>query len=487
MRKLALTLVLSLLLLPACGGGGSGGGIEPAEAFARLIENADGGTMVVLSDGSSVMHVRTPEDPLTYVDPNGGAPQDLGTEPVLACIAPDGALLWQRELERDAYMVTGFAATAQGTFWMFGWAESSVEIDGFVLDIEDQETMVFGVHFDRRGRVIGVKVHAIGRALLRAKFAVGADGSMAMAITLTGTTIWNPAEADRDPTSNTADDLHIVRYDSTGRLLWRKRAMSDGNRVFATALCLRPDGDVVCHFHYTEGSTTILWVDGVEENPRLNGDSALAQLDPTGLLVSLYTSPTADWTVFGIAPHLDGHVLSGRFIGALRDANGGDQHVEAGDDSTGFVMRCGDDGRPHWTMLQFPRDGPDNRGVFFSVDTDPAGRILLAGEVSGTATFQSRGVGYVVDSFGLSDNGVVQVLAADGGPIFITTIRSEEWSAAGPAWFLPNGEMVVKGEARDTFYIEDSPIDVDFGGNAVFFLRLNPNAAPEPAQDPVDK
>lgn len=407
---------------------------------------------------------------LTFSDPDSGASQSLGTAVVMACVASNGELLWEREPPDGSYALESLHAAPGGTFWLLGRSNGGLTFEGRMLDSEGFGAMIFAAQFDASGNVIDVRVLALGDDLGDAVFTLGADGSSALALTLSGTAVFNPIAADRLQVSNTPDDLNVLRYDPAGRILWRRRVQSAGKDVIATAMCLRPDGDLVFHMHYDWNSTTILWITDVGDSPRLDADSALVQLDATGAPVHVYESPSADWTVNAIAPHLDGHVLCGIYIGTLVDANGegNDLKTVKTEEKSGFVMRCGEDGRPEWTVLQEP-DGTDDRTEFFSVDTDAAGRILLAGVVEGSATFLSE----TINSFGPSDNGVVMILGADGSGLWLDTIRATTWSSAGPAAFLPNGDVAIAGQVVDSFSIKGQPIDVTLAGDAIFLIRLS--------------
>jgi len=471
-----LVPVLAFLLLPACGGsgGGSGGGgspIETVEPFVRLIEGGNSGLAVTLTGGSSVFVSKSGGGELAFSDPDSGASQSLGTTVVMACVASNGELLWERDPPAGSYSLESLHAAPGGTFWLLGRSPGGLTFEGRMLDSEGFGAMIFAALFDASGNVIDVRVLALGDDLGNAVFTLGADGSSALALTLSGTAVFNPIAADRLQASNTPDDLSVLRYDAAGRILWRRHVQSAGQDVIATAMCLRPDGDLVFHMHYDWNSTTILWITDVTDSPHLDADSALVQLDATGALVHVYESSSADWTVNAIAQHLDGHVLCGAYTGTLVDANGEGNDLKT-DEKPGFVMRCGEDGRPEWTVLQDP-DGLNDRAAFFSVDTDTAGRILLAGAVEGSVTFQTRTISTGIRSFGPSDNGVVMILGADSSGLWLDTIRATTWSSAGPAAFLPNGDVAITGQVVDSFSIKGQPVDVTFAGDAIFLIRLS--------------
>jgi hypothetical protein len=459
---------LTLLLLPACGGGGST--FESVEPFARLIEGGNSKLAVTLADGSSVFVMESGGSGLVFSNPDSGESQPLGSTAAMACVAPNGELLWDRAPPSGSYTIESLHAAPGGTFWLLGNSRGSLSFEGHMLDAEGYGRMIFAVRFDASGNVIDVRVLALGDDLTRPVFTLGADGSSALALTISGASVFNPNAADRMATSNTPDDLTVLRFDSAGSILWLRHVQSDGHDVTATAMCLRPDGDLVFHMHYQFGSTTILWITDSNDSPRLDADSGLVQLDANGAVVHVYESPTADWTVRAIAPHLDGHVLCGIYLGTLVDANGEGNDLET-QGNPGYVMRCGEDGRPQWTVLQDP-DDPDDRAAFFSVDTDAAGRILLAGEVEGSAVFESKTQDTGIGSFGPSDNGVVMILDEHGNHLRLDTIRAMSWSSAGPAAFLPNGDIAIAGEAVDSINIKGTPIDVELTGDAIFLIRL---------------
>ena len=469
MRAIAL---LPFLVLAACGGGGGGGDevvfTAPTQTFVRVIENSNSGTMAPLSDGSAVMVSVSGGPAMAFRNPETGDARDLGDTPVLSCLSPTGDLLWTRPLSTGEFRRLDLIPTRNGTFWLFGSTTETVRFGSLTVHDVTGGTTFFGVHFDRRGNVLRVHEFLTGEQISNPVFAMGDDGSFAMGATTRGSIAFNPGSADRQTLSTTADDVYVARFDASGRRLWHERVQSDGGVVRVRALCVRPDGDVVFHVTYEEGSTTILWV---EEAPRLTGSGALVQLDAASLLVSLYESDSADWEAYAITPHLDGHVLTGEFVGTLPDVDNDVGDVTS-TDLAGFVMRCDAEGEPEWTVLQEASPGASGRGQFYRVHAGATGRIVLTGTVEGNAVFGSKSGSIGGSSFGPRRNGVMMVLDAGGASERLDVIRAGVWSTASPAWILPGGDIVLKGETTDGFNVKGEPIDVTFDGDTLFFARF---------------
>jgi hypothetical protein len=168
-------------------------------------------------------------------------------------------------------------------------------------------------------------------------------------------------------------------------------------------------------------------------------------------------------------------VVVGRFDGLLED-DGGNNDL-ATSDGAGFVRRCGEDGRAIWTVPQ--RSSADDSSRFFSVDTTADGNILLAGGFDGHAVFETTGPEYVVDSLGRED-GILMLLRADGQPAWVRTIQSPDWSVMGPARFVGNSEIAVKGESSGSFLWSGTELgEIDVAGDTIFLLRLALETSPE--------
>lgn len=230
---------------------------------------------------------------------------------------------------------------------------------------------------------VGGTVKDIGRAI-----AVDSADNIIVAGQFRGTADFDPGAPSQSLTTVAGDDIFLLKLANDGTFQWVKGYGSAGEDIgYGTAVDGADSVYLVGHFSNSvefdpanAGGSGLLTSGG-------STDGFLLKLDSTGAFqwVKSVTSPSPNRT---IAVTTDsGFVYSGGYFQGTANFGGTTIPTNGGRDA--FVTKHALDGTFQWAK----RMGGSESDVTYALDVDGSGNIYLTGVFSGTANFDTSGIG----------------------------------------------------------------------------------------------
>ena len=441
-------LLITLFWCVACGGGGPSGSTGPTQAAAlRLVEGSNSTVRILpLDDGTTIVAARASGDASRFVDPsNAEPPTDLAGEQFLICYDANGRLLWHQAFGDDVRWLD-LDASPDGHVLALGVTSDAVRFGS--LQVSRNTTYAhtyFLLRLNRAGEPLSIAtpIHTNdpnGGDPRGRRIAVHADGSYAIMLQ-TGTRF--RVEPSSTVAASELISMTLARYNAAGGLEWRKFCAVSRLGIFD----ILANGHVIASAEFPiDGRLGASFAEGGAGIVTLGGDGGFSVAS-----IALGASFSAE----GFVECADGYAISGRRRGELTVGA-----TTIPDDEGGILLRITGAGELAWHRVLGDGVG------FDSLARDPDdGNLLAAG-----AFRMPYG-----DRFpeGRQDGMLAKFADADGARLWLRTFSAPEWLTVSDAWFAPDGEIGISGQASGPSRIALPGGEFDFDADDILFmLRL---------------